>query len=117
MPCKFWLVIASGGDECNNSPNAEEALSLLSMPLPPVHSTIEKAANQFLDIGVGRDGNGWVIIRSGALGAYVASRVCSGRWIRAYWSESEDKAAIVDVTGTPLLLSICVVPDKLCRCW
>ena len=36
-----------------NSPNAEEALSLLSIPLPPTKNTIEKATDEFLDIGVG----------------------------------------------------------------
>ncbi|PPQ72525.1 hypothetical protein CVT24_004831, partial [Panaeolus cyanescens] len=80
------------------SPNAEEALSLLSLPLPPVKSTIESAARRFLDLGVGRNGQGWVIIRSGAMGAFIQSNGTEGRWIEAYWTkENIDK--VVDVTG------------------
>jgi hypothetical protein len=60
--------------------------------------SIEHAANAFLDFGVGKDGKGWVIIRSGAMGAYVKSRATSGRWIEAYWTP-QDERRIVDVTG------------------
>ncbi|KAI0303136.1 Ribokinase-like protein [Russula brevipes] len=58
-------------------PNAEEALALLSIPSPPTKSSIERACEAFLDFGVGPSGTGWVIIRSGSMGAYIASR--SGR--------------------------------------
>lgn len=80
------------------SPNAEEALSLLSLPLPPSRESIELAARKFLEIGVGQDKTGWVIIRSGALGAYMKSQVTKGAWVDAYWTR-EDSHKIIDVTG------------------
>ena len=80
------------------SPNAEEALSLLAMPLPPTKENIEEACHKFLEMKVGREGNGHVIVRSGAMGAYVASLESPGRWVEAYWSE-DDIGNIVDVTG------------------
>jgi sugar/nucleoside kinase (ribokinase family) len=82
------------------SPNAEEALSLLSLPLVPTKELVEQAANKFLDIGVGEGGVGCVIIRSGAMGAYVATRAKGGRWIDAFWVDRPEK--VVDVTGTLL---------------
>ncbi|KAJ7499142.1 Ribokinase-like protein [Mycena latifolia] len=68
------------------SPNAEEALSLLSLPLPPTKKLIEEAAHKFLELGVGVDGKGCVIIRSGSMGA------------SSFWT-SKDADKIVDVTG------------------
>jgi sugar/nucleoside kinase (ribokinase family) len=79
------------------SPNAEEALSLLSLPLVPTKELVEQAANKFLDIGVGEGGVGCVIIRSGAMGAYVATRAKGGQWIDAFWVDRPEK--VVDVTG------------------
>lgn len=78
------------------SPNAEESLSLLSMPSPPTKENIEEAAAKFLDLGIGEAGKGAVIIRSGALGAYVATREKGGKWVQAYW---QDQAQVPDVTG------------------
>lgn len=80
------------------SPNAEEALSLLSLPLPPSRESIELAAHKFLEIGVGQDKTGWVNIRSGPLGAYIKSQMTKGTWVDAYWTR-EDSHKIVDVTG------------------
>jgi len=80
------------------SPNAEEALSLLSIPLPPTKKMIEKATDNFLAIGVGKEGSGWVIIRCGALGSYMRSRATKGQWVEAFWTE-EDVDKVVDVTG------------------
>lgn len=45
---------------------------------------------------------GFVIIRSGALGAYVASRSRPGRWFEAYWTK-DDASHVVDVTGKDAL--------------
>ena len=81
-----------------NSPNAEEALSLLSLPLPPSKASIELATDKFLEIGVGRNKRGWVVIRSGALGAYMKSEVTKGTWVQAYWTAQDDNK-IIDVTG------------------
>jgi len=78
------------------SPNAEEALNLLSFSLPPTKSSIEQACKAFLGLGIGPGGTGWVIIRSGSMGAYVASRSQPGAWIDAYWRNDE---RVVDVTG------------------
>ncbi|KAK7695647.1 hypothetical protein QCA50_000283 [Cerrena zonata] len=80
------------------SPNADEALSLLSLTGPATQEQVEAAADRFLELGVGPEGNGYVIIRSGALGAYVASRTRPGRWFDAYWTK-DDAPHIVDVTG------------------
>jgi len=80
------------------SPNAEEALSLLSFPLPPSRESIELATDKFLEVGVGRNKTGWVIIRSGALGAYMKCKMSKGTWIQAFWT-AEDGNKIVDVTG------------------
>ncbi|KAH8113426.1 Ribokinase-like protein [Phellopilus nigrolimitatus] len=80
------------------SPNSDEALSLLSMPQPPSKASIEEACMRFLELGVGPDGKGHVIIRSGSLGAYVASRARSGRWIDAFWTDAHSEK-VVDVTG------------------
>ncbi|KAF8803908.1 Ribokinase-like protein [Phlegmacium glaucopus] len=79
-------------------PNAEEALSLLSLPLPPSRESIELAADKFLEIGVGQDRTGWVIIRSGPLGLYMKTQMTKGAWVDAYWT-TEDKHKIIDVTG------------------
>ena len=83
------------------SPNAEEALGLLADQSPVSKSSIERACKSFLDLGVGPAGTGTVIIHSGNLGAYVASREQPGVWIEAYWSTEE---RVVDVTGDYLSL-------------
>ncbi|ETW84344.1 hypothetical protein HETIRDRAFT_314466 [Heterobasidion irregulare TC 32-1] len=80
-------------------PNAEEALALLSMPLPATKPAIEDAAARLLALGVGPGRSGWVIVRSGALGAYVASRQRRGEWVDAYWAPADAPAKVVDVTG------------------
>ncbi|KAJ7228851.1 Ribokinase-like protein [Mycena pura] len=80
------------------SPNAEEALSLLSMPLPSSKERIEEAARKFLDLGVGVDGKGCVIIRSGSMGACVAMKDQPTRWVEAFWT-IQDQSKIIDVTG------------------
>ncbi|KAG6820442.1 hypothetical protein H0H93_000438 [Arthromyces matolae] len=81
-----------------SSPNAEEALSLLSIDQPPSRSLIEQAADRFLEYGIGNTRGGWIIIRSGELGAYVKSPLTKGRWIDAFWTAGEAQR-VVDVTG------------------
>lgn len=80
------------------SPNAEEALSLLSLSLPPSKELIELATDKFLKIGVGQNKTGWVIMRCGALGSYMKSEMKKGMWVQAYWTAQDDNK-IVDVTG------------------
>jgi len=82
----------------NTSPNAEEAFSILSRPLPVSEGGIEQAADELLELGIGDGGGGWVIIRSGPLGAYAKSRATKGVWVGAYWTAA-DKDKVVDVTG------------------
>lgn len=65
---------------------------------PMTKALIEEAAQRFLELGVGPDSAGCVIIRSGHLGAFVATREHNGRWIDAYWSIGESDK-VVDVTG------------------
>jgi sugar/nucleoside kinase (ribokinase family) len=93
-----------------DSPNAEEALALLSIPSPPTKSSIERACEAFLDFGVGPSGTGWVIIRSGSMGAYIASRSRPGAWIDAYWRTDE---RVVDVTGEFPMGTLCRVDQRL----
>ncbi|KZT12947.1 Ribokinase-like protein [Laetiporus sulphureus 93-53] len=81
------------------SPNAEEAMSLLSMPGTPTKSLVEEACKHLLEFGVSREGRGCVVIRSGALGAYVATRERKGQWVPAFWTEDDAQRHIVDVTG------------------
>lgn len=95
----------------SHSPNADEALSLLSLTGPATQEQVEAAADRFLELGVGPEGNGYVIIRSGALGAYVASRIRPGRWFDAYWTK-DDAPHIVDVTGKEYSLSVRHWPDS-----
>ncbi|KAG9104051.1 hypothetical protein FRC06_005948, partial [Ceratobasidium sp. 370] len=85
------------------SPNAEEALGLLSIDKAGENtpSVIEHAAATFLSFGIGKNGSGHVIIRCGALGAYGATLLAgkvTGWWVPAYWT-AEDGGAVVDVTG------------------
>lgn len=82
----------------NTSPNAEEAFSILSRPLPVSKGGIEQAANEFLNYGIGDEGRGWIIIRSGPLGAYAKSRDTKGVWVNAYWTAADDNK-VMDVTG------------------
>ncbi|KAF8592543.1 Ribokinase-like protein [Ramaria rubella] len=82
------------------SPNAGEALALLGKFDPPTRESIQWACAQLLEFGVGATGKGYVIIRSGALGAYVKQRERSGVWVDAYWRETDqENGKIVDVTG------------------
>ena len=68
------------------------------MESPPTKENIEEAAQKFLDYGIGKDGEGAVVIRSGPLGAYVSTTAKGGKWIGAYWTE-ENPEKVVDVTG------------------
>jgi sugar/nucleoside kinase (ribokinase family) len=81
------------------SPNAREACNLLSLPYEsePTRSLIEEAANQFYQFGIGPNGSGSIVIRSGELGAFVKDSVGPGLWVDAYWKENNDR--VVDVTG------------------
>ena len=64
------------------------------MRLPPTNVEIELAADMLLSFGART-----IIIRSGALGAYVkVSGKETGTWIPAYFSGA-DSARVVDVTG------------------
>ncbi|KAI0751412.1 Ribokinase-like protein [Daedaleopsis nitida] len=81
------------------SPNAEEALSLLSMSKEPTKELIEEACGRLLDIGVGSEGSGSVVIRSGPMGACVGSRGSPFTWIDAFWDSKDSPEKIVDVTG------------------
>ncbi|KZO92220.1 Ribokinase-like protein, partial [Calocera viscosa TUFC12733] len=77
------------------SPNADEALSLLSIPGPPTQASISRAASELYSASpTGKPGA--VIIRAGELGAYVFCPPHPGRWVPP--CEREGKP-VVDVTG------------------
>jgi hypothetical protein len=61
---------------------------------------IEQACKTFLDFGVGTGGGGWVVIRSGGMGAFIACRSHPGKWIDPYWKTDEH---VVDETGIFLM--------------
>ena len=90
----LFLRISFFSVDFYSSPNAEEALSLLSISLPPTKAAIEKAADRFLELGPKEA----VVIRSGDMGAYVLTRERPGEWIPAFWG-SQDMKEVVDVTG------------------
>lgn len=54
-------------------------------------------------MGVGRENRGSIIIRSGALGAYVITSNTKGQWIDAFWNAAENINRVVDVTGPVIL--------------
>lgn len=68
------------------------------MPQPPAQSSIEEACRKLLELGVGPEGKGHVVIRSGNLGCCVAGRDEPLRWVDAFWTE-KDSEKVVDVTG------------------
>ncbi len=70
------------------------------MPKEPTRELVEEACDRFLDMGVGPDGTGSVVIRSGAMGACVASRGRPHEWVDAFWSSKDNPEKVVDVTGT-----------------
>jgi len=74
-------------------------MSLLSVSGTPTQSIVEAVCSEFLEYGVGPQGLGTVIIRSGAMGAYVANLKDGGKWVPAFWSEEDGLAHVVDVTG------------------
>jgi sugar/nucleoside kinase (ribokinase family) len=91
------------------SPNAGEALRLLSIPhdLKSLNRPlIEESAHRLLSLGVGsarpKPEDAAVIIRSAELGAYVVKKAVDGgydgRWVEAYWTKG-DESKVVDVTG------------------
>lgn len=73
-------------------------MSILSMPKIPTKELVEEACRRFLEMGVGPDGQGSVVIRCGAMGACIAARGSPCAWIEAYWG-SENSGKVVDVTG------------------
>jgi sugar/nucleoside kinase (ribokinase family) len=98
------------------SPNAAEALMILSMPVENVTRVmIEDACLRFLAMGVGKEGKGAVIIRSGELGAYVKQVGKEGLWVDAYWGADRPEK-VVDVTGKGGFSNntVAKVPT---RCW
>lgn len=70
---------------------------MLSVNSSPTKESIEQAANKFLEFGIGKNGAGCVIIRSGAMGAYTTTRNKGGQWVDPFWTNNTEK--VVDVTG------------------
>ncbi|KAG8777206.1 hypothetical protein FRC15_011473 [Serendipita sp. 397] len=82
------------------SPNAGEACNLLSIAYQdePDKATVEQAADILYGFGVGPRGEGSIVIRSGALGAYIKNSQSTGQWIDAYYTVA-DTGKVIDVTG------------------
>jgi sugar/nucleoside kinase (ribokinase family) len=80
------------------SPNHDELAALFSFEHPTTHvdrDAVEKHAGALLDAGIGRDGEGAVVVRAGAEGCLVLSKAVR-RWLPAYHA---DAAKVVDPTG------------------
>jgi sugar/nucleoside kinase (ribokinase family) len=90
--------------ELMESPNHDELRTLFSIPTVEqqdenqTRQIIETLLRALLDLGVGRDGQGIVVVRSGSLGACVGTRAHGTRWVPAFYGR-EDPEKVVDVTG------------------
>ena len=70
------------------------------MPLsdPSLPQTLEGIIRHLIDLGIGSDGAGAIIVRCGKMGSVVGSRRIGIKWLPAYWSEDEEDR-VIDVTG------------------
>lgn len=99
------------------SPNAEEALSLLGKSDPsPTKESIQSACAQLLELSASVGGTGCVIIRSGALGAYVQKPGEDGHWVDAFWQDN-DRDKVIDVTGKSSRSVALMCYQLISRCW
>ena len=82
-------------DIITDSPNAEEALTILSIPLPVTKAKVQAAASAFIKRCP------IVVIRCGELGAFIqgTQQIKDGCWIAAFWN-MDSAGQVVDVTGT-----------------
>ncbi|KAI1304827.1 Ribokinase-like protein [Xylaria venustula] len=60
-------------------------------------SSIEAQARHFVTAGIGPNGNGVAVIRSGYHGVLIASKDKPAEWLPAYYGQGSDK--VVDATG------------------
>lgn len=70
------------------------------MPGNPTKESVESACRIFLDMGIGPNGDGAVVIRSAAMGACIGLRGSPCTWVEAFWSGQDSTDKVVDVTGT-----------------
>ena len=83
------------------SPNHVELATMFTRSSGEVTSAlITEYADSFLQSGIGIDGQGCVVVRSGKQGSFVASRQCSF-WSPAYYEEDDKRQSlhITDPTG------------------
>ncbi|KAK4687000.1 hypothetical protein P7C73_g3117, partial [Tremellales sp. Uapishka_1] len=85
------------------SPNHEELFSMYSLPRlaimdPQTQPAIERLMRHLLDVGIGPNGDGIIVVRCGRLGACVGTRRGGLRWIPAFF-EGDDELRVRDVTG------------------
>ena len=94
----------------DNSPNHDELLSLFSVDRPDTNDeqgtrrSIEKLLQALLDFGIGPQGQGCVVVRSGRLGACVGTRARGLQWVPAYYT-AQRQHQVIDVTGGELKVS------------
>ncbi|KAL1412478.1 hypothetical protein Q8F55_000223 [Vanrija albida] len=83
------------------SPNHEELLKFYGIATPergePTVAAVESVVEHLLDVGVGEDGGGIIVVRCGSQGACVATRAGGTRWIPAYLDTCPQR--VKDVTG------------------
>ena len=92
-------------------PNHEELLAFYSIPCPSspngtLSALVEPLIEHLLHtVGVGKDGQGVVVIRCGGMGSCVGTRKGGIRWFPAFF-EQEDQDRVVDVSGgaSPFLI-------------
>lgn len=101
-----------------HSPNHEELAWFLSAtPADSTPSTVEDHISSLIPTsGIGPDGQGAIVVRSGALGACVGTRRSQDEttlhWVPAYWT-AEEKDEVRDVTGGKLVGSSITPYDAL----
>ncbi|ORY70264.1 uncharacterized protein BCR38DRAFT_103305 [Pseudomassariella vexata] len=84
------------------SPNHLE-LASLGGPAGSMSTNYRRQASetfvyQFLDTGMGPNGEGTIVVRCGEHGCFIISRTYAARWFPAFHAYSPDRA--VDVIGT-----------------
>lgn len=91
-------------NSADRSPNHDELLSLFSVDRPDgsdergTRRSIETLLLALLDFGIGPQGQGCVVVRSGRLGACVGTRARGLQWVPAFYCHKRQDH-VVDVTG------------------
>jgi sugar/nucleoside kinase (ribokinase family) len=83
-----------------SSPSASEFIASTS-EVEDHKNKIEELTSKFLENGIGRNGNGIILVRAGEHGCLVRSRTLAPRWIPPFYGSEPRRqpASVVDPTG------------------